>query len=418
MRKYAFLLPLLLMMPLACTRKSVQVEVVSPLSLSYDAMCQRDSIVFTSDCAWSAESGCDWVTLERETGSGDGLVPLYIQQNDSGADRQGYVKLHFDGGDDVVIRLCQDASDLNSYSVLVNLPKTYGVGWGYDYSIDHADISGVRGQIVDEARLTKDSPGPAVIAEAHTYTRTESVSEESCTELLQKMSSKFTGGVDLKVASGKVSGEFSKQISENKDRLYVWYRDIRAVKQAYMDTDGIAESCMTADFKDAVKKLRQGGDVREFVRKYGTHFIRSSTLGGKFDWYFTVSREVRETVEKMVLTINVKLLFWKKSTTKVDESVWSQIKKDFIASFEVTGGGDKGRALNRALQTTAAKGVPLSDPELITRWQECFVSPKSARDEELTMIDFEVCPIWEIVESIDEAAADRLRDYIVNEYLK
>lgn len=418
MGKYICLLPLLLVIPLACTRKDAQVEVVTSLSLSYNAMCQRDSIVFTADCEWSAESGCDWITIEKEAGSGDGVVPLYIQQNDSEADRKGCVRLHFDGGEDVEIRICQDASDLNSYSVLVNLPKTYGVGWGYDYSIDHADISGVRGQIMDEARLNRDAGEPTVVVESHTYTHTESVSEESCTELLREMSSKFTGGVDLKVASAKVSGEFSKQISENKSRLYVWFRDVRAVKQAYMDADEITERCMTADFKDAVGKLRQGGDVRDFIRKYGTHFIWSSTLGGKFDWYFTVSREIKETVEKMVLTINVKLLLWKSTTTKVDENVWSEIKKDFIASFEVAGGGDKGRALNSALQTTASKGEPLNDPDLITRWQECFVSPKSAKADDLTMIDFEVFPIWEIVECIDEAAAERVRNYIVNEYLK
>ena len=381
-------------------------------------MCQRDSIMFSGDSEWSVDSDCDWVTIEKETGYGVGNVPLYIQQNDSESDRIGYINLHFKGEKDIAIRICQDASDLNSYSALVNIPKTYGVGWGYDYSVDHADIAGVKGQIVDEARLSKTAGELAVLVEAHTYTHTECISEESCTELIQEMSSKLTGEVDLKIASAKVSGEFSKQISENKDRLYVWYRDIRAVKQAYMNADDITEECMTSDFKDAVKKLRQGGDVREFVRKYGTHFIWSSTLGGKFDWYFTISQEIKETVEKVVLTITVKLLFWNSTTTSVDENTWTEIKKDFIANFEVTGGGDKGKALNFALQATASKGEPLSNPDLITKWQECFVSPKSAKDDELTMIDFEVYPIWEIVECIDGNTAEKVRNYIVNEYLK
>ena len=407
-------------MTLACTRNDVQVEVVSPMSLSYDAMCQRDSIVFTADCEWSVESDCDWLTIENDCGYGDGTVSVYIQQNDGDNERTGCVTLHFKGRDDVRIPVCQDASDLNSYSVFVNLPMTYGVGWGYDYSVDHADVEGIRGQIVDEAKLNKITGQKSLVTEVYARTYTESVSEQSASRLIEKMSGQLSAGVDIKIASAQVSGSFSKQMNENKNRLYVWYRDMRSVRKAYINADltSVTKNCLTNDFRNAVNNLKKGGSVKDFVKKYGTHFIWNSTLGGKFDWYFTVSQDIKESVEKIVTTVTVKLLFWKSSSTSVDEKAWAEIKKDFIAEFKVTGGGKTGEGLNAALQATASKGEPLSNPDLITMWQNCFVDPNTAKDDELTMIDFKVYPIWDIVKRVDKDVAKIVEDYILNEYLK
>lgn len=405
---------------LACTEDDVQVDVVSPLSLNFDAVCQRDTITFRTNCNWNIESDCDWLTIETDKGCGDGVVPIYIQQNDGEIDRNGNIILHFIGGNDVHISVCQEASDLNSYSILVNLPMTYGVGWGYDYSVDHADVDGIRGQIIDEAKLNKLTGEKSLITEPYAGIYTECVSEQSAIRLIEKMSGELSGSIDIKIASAKVSGSFSKQTTENKDRLYVWYRDMRSVRKAHINADliDVVKNCITSDFRTAVSTLKKGGSVKEFVNKYGTHFIWDSTLGGKFDWYFTVSQDIKETVEKIVVTITVKLLFWKSTTTSVDEKMWTEIKKDFIADFEVSGGGKNGEALNYALAETANKGEPLTDPELITKWQNCFENPNTAKDEDLTMIDFKVHPIWEIVKRVDKDVAKKIEDYVLNEYLK
>jgi hypothetical protein len=405
---------------LACTHDEVQVEVVSPQSLNWDASCQRDSIVFSAGCGWRVESDCDWFTIEVDNGYGNGVIPVYVQQNDAGIDRTGRILLLFEDGTKVDILVCQEASDLNSYGVLVNLPMTYGVGWGYDYSVDHADIDGVRGQIVDEAKLNRITGNKALITEAYASTYTQCVSEQSSMRLIEKVSGSLSAGVDIKIASAKLSGSFSKQTAENVDRLYVWYRDMRSVRKAHMNVDlsVITKNCLTNDFKNAITALKKGGSIKDFVNKYGTHFIWNSTLGGKFDWYFTVSQGVKETSEKIVTTVTVKLLFWKKTSTSVDEKLWTEVKTDFIAEFEVTGGGESGKILNDALKATACKGEPLSDPDLITSWQNCFANPNTAKDDDLTMIDFKVYPIWDIVRRVDKDVAKRIEDYILNEYLK
>lgn len=419
-RKNTVIFLLGIVMTLACTRNDVQVEVVSPMSLNWDASCQRDSIIFNADCSWNAESDCDWLTIEADSGNGNGIVPVYIQQNDSETDRAGNITLHFKRGKDVRITVSQESSDLNSYSELVNLPMTYGVGWGYDYSVDHADIDGVRGQIIDEARVNRFTGNTSLISEPHVSTHAEYVSEQTSTTLVDKISTTLSGEVDIKIASAKISGTFSRQTTENKDRLYVWYRDIRTVRRAYVNADilDITEYCLTSDFVRAIDELKKGGSPKDFVNKYGTHFIWNSTLGGKFDWYFTVSQEVKETVEQLILTITVKLLFWKKTSTSVDEKVWKDIKKDFIAYFEVSGGGAKGKELNSALQATASRGEPLSNPDLITLWQNCFNNSSVAKDEELTIVDFDVYPIWEIIECVDEGVARQIENFITNDYLK
>lgn len=406
------------LMALACNQKELYVNAITSESLDYSAQCQRDTITFDTNTSWEAESLNDWITIEHTSGTNNGSVSIYIQQNDGEKDRTGCIILHFDEIEDVEITIRQNCSDLNGYTSLVNLPMTFGVGWGYDYSIDHADISGVRGQIVDEAKLRKYLGDEAVIAEPYSHTNYEYIVEESSTELINRISAAVNGEVDIKLASAKISSEFSKQIQENKDRLYFWYREARSVKMAFMTDDYVSEECMTSDFRNAVIDLKKGGSIEDFVKKYGTHFIWSSSLGGKFDWYFTVSQDVNNITEKIVTTISAKLLFWKSSTTSVDEKSWNEIKKDFIASFKVSGGGDKGKALNEALQSTASKGEPLSDPDLITKWQNCFVSSTKANDAELTMIDFNVYPIWEIVGNIDNTIAAKVKNYIVNDYLK
>ena len=74
--------------------------------------------------------------------------------------------------------------------------------------------------------------------------------------------------------------------------------------------------------------------------------------------------------------------------------------------------------LSLPLCAAASKGEPLSDPDLITRWQDCFVNPNTAKDDDLTMIDFKVYPIWNIVKKVDKDVAKKIEDYILNEYLK
>lgn len=417
----SYLISLLgLIITLACTRDDVQVEVITPQAIRYDAMCQRDTIRFSSNTDWTVDSDCVWCTVENDSGTGNGAVSLYIQQNDGGSERDGHIVVRFAGNKEVEFTISQDADDLNGYNVLVNLPMTYGVGWGYDYSVDHADIDGIRGQIVDEAKLNKITGHKSLISEPYTSTYIESVSAQSSTQLIERLSASISGEIDIKIASAKISGSFSKQTAENKDRLYIWYRDIISVRKAYLNADifDVVENCLTTDFRTAINEVKKGGSPKAFVNRYGTHFIWNTTLGGKFDWYFTISNEIKETVERLVTTITVKLLFWKKTSTSVDEKIWQEVKKDFIAYFEVTGGGDKGKMLNSALQATASKGEPLSDPDLITRWQNCFTDASTVKEDEFTIIDFEVYPIWEVVEIIDEVAAAKIEKYILEEYLK
>ncbi len=413
---------------LACTHdeNEVQVKVITPDRLEYDASCQRDTIRFLSNVRWAIEVDCDWLTIIDETGNGNGVVPIYIQQNDGEEDRCGNIILHFEGMTDICISVLQNQNSLNSINLLSNLPKTFGIGWGYDYSVDHADNSGIRGQVIDAAKLEKTLGDDFIMIENNVHTHTESVSEMSSTQLISSMTTKLTGETDIKIASAKVSGEFSKQESENKDRIYVWFRDTRAVKMGYISTSEYRrptnlKKILTEDFKTYVNKLKKNKiSTQDFVKKYGTHFINETYLGGKFDWYFTVSQDIKETVETIITTVSVKLLFWSSSTTTVNQEVWQEIQKDFTGSFIVTGGGEKGKKLNAALQTSVCNGEPLAEKDrgLIGDWQSCFIDPETIRDEEMAIIDFEVIPIWEIVDCLDSSIAQKLKEYICNEYLK
>ena len=406
----------------ACTDKAS--DNIAPQWLSsekpvYNAMCQTDTLRFRAAGNWQVTTDCDWMTLMQEEGQGDGAVSVYIQQNDDEQTRQGELVVRLEDGQTLNLHVTQYSSDDNALGALVNLPQSYGLGWGYDFSVDYADPDGLRGQVFDAAKVTRFGGEDAITVYTKTSTDIETYYEHTVQELMHSMSAKVGGGLDLRIASAKVEVEYAKQISETKDRLYVWYRDKRIVREARFESFIVNPNrfaqCLTASFKKAAHSLSPA----EFVRKYGTHLITRSYLGGRFDYYFTVSQDITEEVDKLALTISVKLLFWNASATTADEKTWTDIKRDFIADFEVSGGGEAGRVLNEELKRTASQGIPMTSGEqLINNWVARFSDAATVQDEDLTMVGFEVTPIWEILKAVDASKAEELKNYIVNEYLK
>ena len=223
--------------------------------------------------------------------------------------------------------------------------------------------------------------------------------------------------MDIGIASAKVEMEYAKQMAEHKDRLYIWYRDKRIVKNAWIarvPTDNMVRQCVTADFRQAVATL----PARDIVRKYGTHWVSRAWLGGRMDYYFTVSQSVKASAESIALTVTVKFLCWSASaSTSVSEKTWSEIQQDFEGNFEVSGGGTAGDVLNKALADAMKKGQPLTEGEaLIGAWIDRFGA--DAKDEDLTMVDFEVKPIHELVGALDAKKGEEVKRYIENEYKK
>lgn len=387
--------------------------------LSYDAACQRDTLRLKSTGTWSVESYPEWINLTHKADRGDIVLPIYVQQNDDGVDRSGEILINLGTGRKISVAVAQGAPADNGISYL-DLPRTFGLGWGYDLRIDYADIDGVRGQILAVEELRPVYGNDFVEYENDTYTAIDFEKAESTEVLQRNMSVKLTGEVDLKVASAKLSSEFSKQTTEQKNRLYVWCRDVRWVKSAYFanqidlyDPDMIAR-CSTSAFRQAVRNLSPA----EIVGKFGTHFISSANLGGKLDYYFSVSSDITTEVEKIVTTLNVKLLFFKKSQTWVDEKVWTDVKTSFQGSFKVRGGGTIGDQLNNQFKQYADKGQPLTDETLFNKWYGCFENASTARESDLTMVGFEIIPIWDIIGALDSAKGEAVKNYITTSYLK
>lgn len=71
---------------------------LSPAQSTYTAACQRDTLQFEAEGAWSVAADSPWVTLELAEGKGDGAVPLYIQQNDGEQAREARVTVRLAGG--------------------------------------------------------------------------------------------------------------------------------------------------------------------------------------------------------------------------------------------------------------------------------------------------------------------------------
>ena len=399
------------------------ITLLSPESLEFDAQCQTDTIRFKAAGHWTATTDSEWMTLTVTEGRGEGeqQLPLYIQQNDDESLRRANVTIKADDGTTLSIPLRQLMPSENG-NIAMNLPKNYGLGWGYDLKTDIADIEGLRGQIFDAAALKKYYGDDIIQVSNATSTQIMWESGQSHEELETKMSGRLCGKADLLVASGKVEMQYSKQISEKKDRRYIWARDFRQVKLAgfglsmpYGNSTGM-KRCTTYSFRNAVSRY----SARDIVNKYGTHLVTTSALGGKLDYYFTLSQSVKTEVEQLVTTIQVKVLFVKKSSTSVEEHVWQEIKTDFEASFQLRGGGAIGEKLSKKLQDLSDNGTMLSEADgpLFEQWDLRFADVENVDPDDLVMVNFQVMPIWEIIEPLNPTKAAEVEEYVMETYLK
>ena len=386
--------------------------------LQFNSACQIDTLQFTTTGTWTADCDAEWITLTGTQGNGDGMVQLYVQQNDDEAQRQATVRIHTENGD-LSVAVSQDDNS-NNGSPILNLTRDCGLGWGYDCSIDYADQSGIKGQIFDAAALRNDWGNNAIAVIPSSSTKAFFKKGTSVEELQTAIGGAISGGVDLKIASAKVSVAFNQQTTEQTNRFFAWCRDTRTVKLAYFGNDvdlydeEVLKWCTTSSFRNAVKN----NTPQDIVRKFGTHVVTASYLGGKLDYYFTVTQNTKTTVEQISTTINVKVLFISTSASIVDEKTWQEVKKSFEGYFNVSGGGDAGIRLNSELQKYANVGEPLTDPTLFEQWYTCFEDPATAKDEDLVMVNFSVTPIWEIITGLNPAKANAVEDYIRNTYLK
>lgn len=392
-------------------------ELVSGPVISVNALCQTHTVEFRTERKWTVSTDCDWITLDVKEGTGNGKVNVYIQQNDGDGIRTDSLFINTGSGERLKVVFTQSVFGINS-GVEVDLPRNFGLGWGYDYTTDHADVRGLRGQVFDGQALKNDYGEEAVTSENQTSTRIYYVSDHSVESLQKRMSLEIAGEVDFLIAGARVSSEFSKQTNEQKECLMIWSRDCKYVKQAYFANDvdlydpDVALFCTTAEFRKSVRN----DSPKEFVRKYGTHLIVNSSLGGKLDYYFSVKSDVTTETSAIITTVTAKFLFWNKTWTSKEEKIWQEVKSEFEGNFYVTGGGEYEQKLNREFKYCLDNGVPLEDTGLLDKWQNCFVNAETAKDGDLTMIDFQVIPIWNIAYCIDENKADEIRKYIESSY--
>lgn len=396
-----------------------------PDTTTLDAKCRELSIP-VEGTDWTATSDADWLRIVNPAGSASDICLVYVEQNDGDAVRQATLCFSDGHGHDRSVELLQEPVAENGWGAIVDLPQSFALGWGYDARTDVADMEGVRGQVFNEKDIKYfyETDEPAQVYNA-TGTSTTLISEESAESMSRKISTEIYGEVDLKVASAKIEAEFAEQITENKSRLYVWYRDCRQVKVCNLAIDildeDIAPLCFTSDFKKSISNLVNSKITpAEFVNIYGTHVVKRTYLGGKLDYYFTVSKDVKEKVETITLTVSVKLLGMKKSASSVSQEKWEEIKKDFSGNFRVSGGGAAGNHLAAVFEEYCNQGDPIPDKEsnAIDNWQAVFYDYRTVQPEDLALIDCYLVPISDIVELRSRSAADKLKKYIYNEYLK
>lgn len=112
---------------------------VSPLTVNHDNTSGTQTVTVTSDLDWSVSGGEDWFTINKSSGSGNGIVVVTFKQNDGTDSRQS--TLWFNADDfQVKVSVQQSAEEhhdvdgfddyINAFSQYVTVPID-GITYNY-----------------------------------------------------------------------------------------------------------------------------------------------------------------------------------------------------------------------------------------------------------------------------------------------
>jgi hypothetical protein len=59
----------------------------------------------------------------------------------------------------------------------------------------------------------------------------------------------------------------------------------------------------------------------------------------------------------------------------------------------------------------------MNDQTLFDNWYDCFSDSSTAKDEDLTMIAYEVIPIWKVIEVTNPIKGKQVKEYLRDKYL-
>ena len=88
---------------LVCGSSQDTVEIVQPRPVRLSAVVRgsgnRQTIDITANCAWTVSTDAAWITTDKRSGDGDGVITVTLAKNTTGSERTGRVILKYSEGE-------------------------------------------------------------------------------------------------------------------------------------------------------------------------------------------------------------------------------------------------------------------------------------------------------------------------------
>lgn len=379
-----------------------------------------------SDSEWKIEIDGDICYASPENGTGSCQVKICVIDNISEESRDGEMQIVFpkDRSKNQTIKIHQKGEadyDDNAVSLEVG-NRIYAVGYGYDPLGEYASPKSVKSVLIryaDAAEEEKIVLGPlSVNYNAKTY------SGSSVADLRNELNADAKFGGSYMGFKGEIGASFNmKDFSKNSNEYAISYINV-SMCQAYIDVsiDEIAREWLTPNAYQAVNGLDKNGKpskiypstvagFKKLFKAYGTHFIKSATLGGRMKYTTVVDISQVEGSYDLNAYANAG---YKNSFVHASVEVSDNLKQSYannskaITTNLTIRGGDK--------QAAMALAGGDSD-ENLKNWRNSLSIEQGSFNCTLVDLDYkeDLVPLYELVDLSLPGGEDRqkkMKDYM------
>ena len=297
----------------SCSDDDIVANVTLPAEIEHSQATGLESYSYTipfevkSDTEWKIEfdeTGEEIAYVHPASGKGNATIQLYILDNLNNESRQGNMTIVFPENTkkNKVVTLKQKAkngSDENfSTETVGNI--TYGVGYGFNVvtGIGPRSIKAqiIKAQLLTEENLVQKAATSTSSVDYHTYTGST----------VKELSNNFSSSFDFSAGGWGIEAEANSKFdvnSYNKDEFQYAMSFVDVSKEQititlnedeWAEWDDLEEGCYTRAAYKAIngenrKYPSNDAGFKKLFDSYGTHVIRTATLGGRLTIATTVN---------------------------------------------------------------------------------------------------------------------------------
>ena len=297
----------------SCSDNDIVADVTLPSELEQSQATGLESYSYTipfevkSDTEWKIEfdeAGEEIAYAHPAEGKGNATIKLYVLDNLDNESRQGNMTVVFpeDNSKNKVVTLkqkSQNGSDENfSADAVGNI--SYGVGYGFNV-VTGVGARAIKSQIIKAQLLTEEN----LVQKAATSSSTIDF-KSYAGSTVKELSNNFSTSFSLSVAKWGIEAEanakfdvnnYSKEefqyamsfLDVNKEQITITLHE-----DDWMDWNDMDEGCYTKAAYKAINGINKkyasnNAGFKKLFDSYGTHVIRTATLGGRLTIATTIN---------------------------------------------------------------------------------------------------------------------------------